>query len=371
MVLNKEQFEAYRMEIATFGNIPILSQYCGIGCVFCKVHTDSYLGHYPKIPMIDKDDLIEGFEHINPKVNYVRLGAGVLVAPHTDPFLHPNIYEFIKLASDHFPTKKITTVTTGAYIRLDMLDYLNAIPNFGIDLSLITMQEQRETIIPRSERERTMELLKYAPLNKCTLMFTGNIEDVKRDLELLYSLGVNKKVRQILVRRMEHTATSQPRLKELSSRCIENYEECISWVKTNYTDVIYTVPILKDVFRGGNNEYFIDADERIANIKTIISQYPENFAINLICPLSGYDYFTEAFKYYHNVHTNLIRNNLYGGSVSVAGLLNHKDILAQFHPEKNDLMIIPNEMYNADGLDLLGEPMTALSEYYKSKIILA
>ena len=87
MVLNQEQFDAFRMEIATFGNIPILSQYCGIGCVFCKVHTDSYLGHYPKIPMIDKEDLIKGFAFINPNVNYVRLGAGVLVAPHTDPFL--------------------------------------------------------------------------------------------------------------------------------------------------------------------------------------------------------------------------------------------------------------------------------------------
>ena len=87
----------------------------GIGCVFCKVHTDSYLGHYPKIPMIDKEDLIKGFAFINPNVNYVRLGAGVLVAPHTDPFLHPQIYDFIKIASEYFPTKKITTVTTGAY----------------------------------------------------------------------------------------------------------------------------------------------------------------------------------------------------------------------------------------------------------------
>ena len=117
MVLNKEQFNAFRMEIATFGNIPILSKYCGIGCVFCKVHTDSYLGQYPKIPMIDEEDLIRGFEFINPNVNYIRLGAGVLVAPHTDPFLHPKIYDFIKIAAEYFPHKKITTVTTGAYIR--------------------------------------------------------------------------------------------------------------------------------------------------------------------------------------------------------------------------------------------------------------
>lgn len=125
------------------------------------------------------------------------------------------------------------------------------------------MQEQREAIIPRSERERTMFLLKYAPLNKCTLMFTGNLEEIKRDLELLHELGVHKRVRQILVRRMEHTAISQPRLKQLSQKCIDDYEKCITWVKANYPNVIFTVPILKDVFRGGNNEYFIDADERI------------------------------------------------------------------------------------------------------------
>lgn len=370
MKLNKEQFEAFRMEIATFGNIPILSQYCGIGCVFCKVHTDSYLGHYPKIPPIDREDLLKGFEYVNPNVNYVRLGAGVLVAPHTDPYLHLQIYEFIKLASEHFPTKKITTVTTGAYIRENKIDFLNSIPNFGIDLSLITMQGQREKIIPRSERARTMFLLKHAPLNKCTLMFTGNLDDVKKDLDLLYELGVNKRVRQILVRRMEYTSASQPRLKELSRACIENYEECISWVKANYPDVVFTVPILKDVFRGGNNEYFIDADERIKTQKEIISELPKGTFVNLICPLSGYDYFTKAFTNYNNVKTNLIKNNLYGGSVSVAGLLNHRDIKEQFHPNRNDIMIMPKEMYNADGIDLLGEKKELLEGYYNTRIIL-
>lgn len=371
MILNKEQFSAFRMEIATFGNIPILSRYCGIGCVFCKVHTDSYLERYPKIPPIDQEDLLRGFEYVNPNVNYVRLGAGVLVAPHTDPFLHPMIYDFIKLTSEHFPSKTITTVTTGAYIKKDKMEFLNSIHNFGIDLSLITMQKQRESIIPRSERERTMFLLKYAPLNKCTLMFTGKLDEMKKDLELLYELGVNNRVRQILVRRMEHTAISQPRLKKLSQACIDNYEECITWVKSNYPDVIFTVPILKDVFRGGNNEYFIDADQRIEKQKNIITNMPKGTFVNLICPLSGYDYFTKALNRFENVKTNLIKNNLYGGSVSVAGLLNHKDIKEQFNPDRNDVMIMPYEMYNADSMDLSGERLEQLEKYYNTKIVLA
>lgn len=369
MVLNTEQFEAFRMEIATFGNIPILSKYCGIGCVFCKVHTDSYLGHYPKIPMIDEEDLIKGFDYVPADVNYVRLGAGVLVAPHTDPYLHPKIYDFIKLASGHFPTKKISTVTTGAYIDISKLDYLNSIPNFGIDLSLITMQNQREAIIPRSERERTLQLLKYAPLNKCTLMFTGNMDEMKKDLELLHELGVHKKVRQILVRRIEHTETSQPRLKALSSACINGYEDCITWVKQNYPQVVYTVPELKEVYRGGNNEYFIAADERIQKQMQLIQSLSPDTNVHLISPLSGYNYFRNAFHDVSNVKVNLVLNHLYGGSVSVAGLLNHADIRAQFHPQKNDVMILPHEMYNADGLDIQGEHRTVLENYYRARVI--
>jgi hypothetical protein len=358
------------MEIATFGNIPISSQYCGIGCVFCKVHTDSYLGHYPKIPQIDEDDLLKGFKFVNPEVNYVRLGAGVLVAPHTDPYLHPKIYDFIKMTAEHFPQKKITTVTTGAYIREDKIDFLSNIKNFGIDLSLITMQSQREIIIPRSARERTMFLLKYAPLNKCTLMFTGNIDETKKDLELLYELGVNKRVRQILVRRMEYTDTSQLRLKKLSQKCIDNYETCISWVKQNYPDVVFTVPILKDVFRGGNNEYFIDADERIENIRNMAKRLENDKFVNVICSLSSYDYFSNALKSLPNIKVHLIKNHLYGGSVSVSGLLNHNDIKEQFSLQKGDLIILPKEMYNSEEKELQGESLDDLREYYHTQIIL-
>ena len=76
MVLNQEQFDAFRMEIATFGNIPILSQYCGIGCVFCKVHTDfSILGTIQRYRLLTERILLKGFEDINPTSNYVRLGA--------------------------------------------------------------------------------------------------------------------------------------------------------------------------------------------------------------------------------------------------------------------------------------------------------
>ena len=126
----------------------------------------------------------------------------------------------------------------------------------------------------------------------------------------------------------------------------------------------------RPVFRGGNNEYFIDADERIEKIKGIISQQPVGTFVNIICSLSTYDYFTKAFANVNNVKVNLIENHLYGGSVSVSGLLNHGDIKSQFQPERNDLMIMPMEMYTSEGRELQGEHISDLEIFYNTKIVL-
>lgn len=57
--------------------------------------------------------------------------------------------------------------------------------------------------------------------------------------------------------------------------------------------------------------------------------------------------------------------------VTVAGLLNHRNIRAQFSPQKSDYIFLPLEMYNSEGRDLLGEPMEELARYYNSQIILS
>src|SRR5690348_2942885 len=100
--MTPEEFYAFSYEIINWGNIPISSKNCGIGCIFCKVHKDPILKRFSKLPEISLDDLYEGFKFINDSHNFVRLGAGVMVAAHTDPYLHPHIYEFINHASQYF-----------------------------------------------------------------------------------------------------------------------------------------------------------------------------------------------------------------------------------------------------------------------------
>jgi hypothetical protein len=39
-------------------------------------------------------------------------------------------------------------------------------------------------------------------------------------------------------------------------------------------------------------------------------------------------------KIFHNVKVHLVENHLYGGSVTIAGLLNHEDIMRDFIPKR-------------------------------------
>jgi len=370
--MTQDEFKAFSYEIINWGNIPISSKNCGIGCIFCKVHRDPILKRFPKLPEITLNDLYDGFQFINDTHNFVRLGAGVLVAAHTDPYLHPLIFDFIKHTSDFFPDKKITTVSTGSYIPEEKIAYLNSISNFGIDLSLVTMQEQRETIVPKPTRARLETLLKEGPIRKISLMFTGDMDALKRDLDKLIDLNWHTKAAEILVRRVEYTKFSPDNLNAISYASIAGYERCVSFLKENYPFIKFTVPYLNDIFLDGEeNEYLSQGKQRLIFLKNMFkNEKSQHF--NVICPDSSFTYFKKELSGYENADVYLVKNELYGGSVTIAGLLNHEDILNQFIPMKKDsIIVLPSEMYDHESNEITGRPMVELETYYNTKILTA
>lgn len=366
--MNPEQFNAFKYEIINWSNIPISSKNCGIGCVFCKVKRDPVLKRFPPLPDITLDELYQGFEHVDNNYRFVRLGAGVMVAAHTDPYLHPQIFDFIKHTTNYFPNKTVTTVSTGSYIPENKIDYLWSFKNFGIDLSLITMQQQRESIVPRATREKLNTILREAPIRKISLMFTGSLDELKRDLDLLVSLNWHIKAKEILVRRVENTKFSPKNLCKISELSINNYEKCVDFLKINYPGIVFTVPYLYDKYNGGSNEYFKQANQHIKKLTArFISD--EKLFFNVICAESGYAYFRNKLQAHKNVNVHLIKNELYGGSITVAGLLNHQDIIRDFQPpSKNDVMVLPQEMYDHETKDITGRHYSELQNLYKAEI---
>lgn len=369
MMLDEKQFLAFKYEIENWNNIPITSKLCGVGCLFCKLSGDPLLKRFPPIPAITTEELYDGFKYIDKEYKYVRLGAGVMVATKTDPFLHPQIYDFIKDTSLYFPNNIITTVTTASYIDLNKIDFLNSINNYRIDLSLITLQEQREILMRLSTRDKIMQILKNAPLNKISLMFDGDLETLKRDLDLLIKLDVVEKSNEILVRRIEHTKYSPNKLKQISMKSIIKFAECAKMLKCEYPFVKFTVPVLDNVYEEGTVSY-IKRAKIILNkiIHAIENNCDKNFL--LLSPVSTYSFFEQSLSQYSNIKIQQIRSLTYGGSITVAGLMTNEDILLQVkNIEKINFIILPKVMYDKTYLDIAGNAMHELEEYFNVKIL--
>ena len=360
-MMNEEQKQAFLYEIINWNNIPITSKSCKVGCIFCKVNHDPALKRYPAIPNIELSELFEGFEYLDPNYRFVRLGAGVLVAPHSDPFIHPDIIEFLEITSKRFPLKTVVTVTTGSHIKPEYLPRLNAIPNYGIDLSLITLQEPRESLMALTTRPEIENLLKNGPVRKISLMYTGSIDELDKDLRILDKLDLIDKVEEVLIRRIEVTKGAPQKLKEISFKSVTSYPDAVSFVRQNWPTIKCTIPYLTPQYKYHDTEYFQEADSRLQEIINYIAAQPTINNAIVLTPDSTHEYFSEALSMYPRCKVVRVKNHTYGGSVTVAGLLTNDDFFRPIQSlRKHSQIILPREAYDSEGNDLFGKSFKAL-----------
>lgn len=370
-MMNTLELDAFKYEIRNWNNIPLGSQNCGVNCLFCKINADPILKRFPRIPAITLDELYLGFQEVNRDYPYVRLGAGVIVAPHTDPFVHPEIYSFIQHTARYFPDQTVSTVTTASYLELFRIDELNRISNFGIDLSLITMQPSRETLIPYSTREKLNVVLREAPVRKISLMFTGSVDDLYRDLELLHSLELHNKCREILVRRIEHTSLSPTILKKISFASICGYEKLVEMLQKDFPNVLYTLPSLDSCYYKSGYDYFTTAESNIAEISTIA--HANNHNKHYVITADGsYQYFRCKLSALHNVEVIRVPNQTYGGSITVNGLLTNQDIFSVMDSIDpiGEVIMVSKHMYDRDNRDILGDCASDIENRYHARLII-
>jgi hypothetical protein len=354
-LLNSRELEAFRYEIRNWNNIPLGSMHCRVNCIFCKINGDRLLRRFPPLPPITREDLVEGFAYLDPDYRFARLGAGVIVAPHTDPFLHPEIYEFIDETCRTLTNKTVTTVTTGSFIETHRLDDLHRHRNFGIDLSLVTMQASRERLMTLATRNKLHTLLETAPIRKISVMFTGDLDELERDLDMLVAGHLDIRCEQILVRRIEHVHSSPRVLKKISHASIAGYEGATALLRERYPGVEYTVPYLDERFP--REEYWSEAQQRLTKVRRRLGNYRDRKTL-VIAPEATGNFFRSGLANLDGVSVHIARNETYGGSVTVGGLLTQQELATALETQTShpDLLIVPREMYDLDDQDLTGSP---------------
>ena len=326
--------------------------YCPVNCVFCMCKGDNP-DIDSMIPFIEMDELKEGLRFVDWKDTDVFLGDGISKLS-AEAFAHPRIYDILSYVCKHLPDHKITIMTTGILIREDKIEFINSLKNLSISISVNTMQEEeRKKIMPHPETAKIKMLLNRLERVSVQLLDMGDNEILKADIEEIMSL--NQNIKSFQLRRIEHSKFHIEDAIALSKKSIANYDNAINFIRDNYPDSTYWTPYLKYDFR--NSKKMTGVYSYAANIFDFL--YKNREKKYLFCSAeSSYDFWKEHLKNISNVNVCLIKNNTYGGSVTVAGLMTFNDIsLAVKEADTTGIsgLMIPKIMVNKAFEDLNGQ----------------
>jgi hypothetical protein len=211
-------------------------------------------------------------------------------------------------------------------------------------------------------------LLMEAPIRKISLMFTGDIDDLARDLDMLVSGHVDIRCEQILVRRIEHTRSSPRVLKDISNKSIAHYPQATQFIRTNFPGVEYTVPYLDGRFP--REEYEKEAEERLEMVGEHLDYLGSRRSL-LVVPESTASFFRTHMKSHPHARIHVARNQSYGGSVTVGGLLTNEDLALALASQDAapEVLIVPKEMYDRDDDDLAGTARTGFESHHGVSVL--
>ena len=202
-----------------------------------------------------------------------------------------------------------------------------------------------------SAREKMRELLRHAPIRKVSLIFLGDLDGLRRDIDGILKINPNIGIHSIMVRRLEHAAPASGMLLELSHKSTENYLRAVELIHREYDGVEYTIPHLDERLRHPRIEYFNDAEERMDALLPVL----DAFSAPVICaPESSYKFVQHRFRNREAVSVLRVPNRTYGGSISVAGLLTGKDLVSAWKAScaRGDIAVVPREMFDKGRRDM-------------------
>jgi hypothetical protein len=325
--------------------------YCPVNCIFCMCKGDNP-DINSMIPFIEMDELKEGLRFIDWKNKKVNLGDGITKLS-AEAFAHPRIYDILEYTCKNLPDHQVSIMTTGVLIKEDKIEFLNSLKNLYISISVNTLQEnERKKIMPHPETEKIKTLLKRLKSVGVQLLDMGDNEILKADIEELKKVN---KADNFQLRRIEHSKYHIDEAVTLSKQSIVNYDKSVHYIQDNFPDATYWTPYLR---------YDLRNPRKMQGVFTYLAEICDFLNKNktkkyLFCAAeSSYELWDIWLRGFKNVKVKLIKNDTYGGSVTVAGLLTFDDMsktLKQTDLSNIQGLLLPRIMLNKAFADLNGK----------------
>ncbi len=363
--LTKEQYPLF-VKDALRGNI-VLGGGCNNNCTFCFLK--SKLGRPNYTNYISIDDLrsvIDFTGRVNNK-NEISFGDGALLLS-CEPFKHPQYLELLREVNILLPGIKKKSATVGKGINPDWYDELKK-SNINYHVSVITFDEdkRREIIKSKDDYSGMMNFLKECKeiITKISLIHTGDLDVLKRDIEILHSIDDHYK--NVLLR---FSLPDYSKFHPEDARILFNKAHS-TWFEANkiinelhpiYTPVIRSLTDFPEEIKQSVENERIEFDARMISIIYQIQNY--NISLDNV----GFLFSESVYEYSakHDVNRIFVKNNSNGGSYIISSFITKEDVYNAIKDLNFKLYVMSRNVFDDFGRDIIGNKITD----YKLNLIL-
>ena len=354
--LDRDDYEYFVKD--AMKNCIVVGGMCKNACVFCSCKAQKAACRKNWTNYISEKDLLSIIDFINPlQTIYFGEGPSFLSC---EPFQHPQYLNLLRILRGFFPQSKIMTTTIGKNILPHNYSIIKEL-NLEFVISINTFNKEKRLEIAKSEDDLIglKEFLKECSelITKTSFMHYGDINMLKKDIEILYDIDSSYIEKESLLRMTDYSIYHNKETIKLYEEGKKTWYEAVkvfdkvfispSYWLTSLTDFPLDVKVIDNVFLNYNIH---KARESFKNqINKIIKQvegYPhlEIEDTAFLLSESVYDYFKKEFKHLNGI---LVKNLTFKGSYRVSGLLTKHDIMNAILKEKKyNSYVLPKTMFN-------------------------
>jgi len=361
--LDKEDYKLFVED--ALQNCIIVGGACRNGCSFCSCKAQAAAGLKNWTEYISLEDLRSVLHYIDPnKTIYFGEGVSFLSC---EPFQHPQYLDLLELLNQHFPNtpKRTTTICKG--IDPQHYDRLRrAKITFVAGINTLDRQKRRALMKGPEDYSGVVSFLDECAelIDKISLLYTGDLEVLERDLDQLYAINPALERTRIMLRLPEYSMHHNSVVRELHYYAKQTWHAAIRLFDDKVEKPQYWLRSLSDFPQGTRHwqdEQGLNIHDGRASFQRRMDDVRQRFGdelkkrrVAMLLAESVWDYCVAT---YPELEANAIkvRNRAFKGSYQVAGLLSRDDLLGAVKDNPPFLRyLVPKDVFPRFKRDILG-----------------
>ncbi len=372
MSLSKEDYKLFVRD--ALNNNIVVGGKCKNNCSFCSCKAQASAGLKNWTDYISVDDLESIIDYINPNKE-IFFGEGIQFLS-CEPFQHPNFLDLLSKLNEYFPnTKKRTTTVCKNIPKESYKKIINSGLKIVAGVNTLDPDKRKEIMESKDDYYGVLNFLKGCEkaIDKVSLLYTGDFNVLKSDIEKLYKINPSYKRKEIMLRLPDYSIHHKESVKELHYYAKETWHDAVRYFDKVVENPSYWIRSLTD-FPDDVSYSEIDSIYSIHyarkkfehNILTALEYFDENLInpneVGFLLAESVYDYFILKFPELKENAIKVINYN-FGGSYIVAPLLTKNDFVNAIykHDKVYDSYIAPLKTFTYYNKDIMGNH--ALRDY--------